>query len=88
MHFLGLLKQTANDWIEYRAMRLAAALAYYATFSLAPLLLIAISIAGFAFGEDAARGVVERELSGAMGKDAAGAIQEMVAKAETGRRAA
>ena len=74
MSVLNLLKQTANDWMEYRAMRLGAALAYYAVFSLAPLLLIAISIAGTIFGEEAARGVVERELSSAMGREAAASV--------------
>ena len=45
-----LLKEAASEWIEDGAMRLSASLAYYAIFSLAPLLVIVISIAGVVFG--------------------------------------
>ena len=49
-----LLKEAASEWIEDEAMRLSSSLAYYAIFSLAPLLVIVISIAGLVFGEEAA----------------------------------
>ncbi|HBE53452.1 MAG TPA: hypothetical protein DDW76_33060, partial [Cyanobacteria bacterium UBA11369] len=49
----GLLKETFDEWNEDKASRLAAALAYYTIFSLAPLLIIAIAIAGSIFGEEA-----------------------------------
>ena len=49
----GFIKEAFEDWSEDRAARLAAALAYYTIFSLAPLLIVAIAIAGLAFGRDA-----------------------------------
>ena len=55
-HFLSLLKEAASDWIDDNAPRLSAALAYYAVFSLAPLLVITVAVAGLAFGQEAARG--------------------------------
>ncbi len=61
------------------AGRLSAALAYYAVFSIAPLLVIIISVIGFAFGEEAARGQVADQLSELVGEDAAEAIQTAVA---------
>jgi membrane protein len=55
---LPLLKQTASEWMEDDAPSLGAALAYYTVFSLAPLLTIAIAIAGFFFGQEAAQGQI------------------------------
>lgn len=54
--FFALLKATAKEWSEDKAPRLGAALAYYTVFSLAPLLIIAISVAGLIFGHEAAQG--------------------------------
>ena len=79
---IGLLKETASEWMDDHAMRLSAALAYYSVFSLAPLLIIVISIAGAIFGDEAARGAVERQLAGTMGSDAAKALQEMIEGAQ------
>lgn len=53
--FFKLLKETVIEWQKHRASQLAAALAYYTVFSLAPLLIITIAIAGSIFGEAAAR---------------------------------
>lgn len=78
MNAITLLKTAGADFIADKAMRLSAALAYYSVFSLAPLLIVAISIAGAVFGEDAARGAVKGQLQGAVGDDAASAIQEMI----------
>jgi membrane protein len=55
---LPLLKQTASEWMEDDAPSLGAALAYYTVFSLAPLMTIAIAIAGFFFGKEAAQGQI------------------------------
>jgi len=74
----GLLKETVGEFIADKAMRLSAALAYYSVFSLAPLLIIAISIAGAIFGDDAARGAIEYQLTDAIGRDSAVAVQEML----------
>jgi membrane protein len=82
--FVRILRETAAGWSEDHATRLSAALAYYSVFSIAPLLLIAISIAGAIFGEEAARHAVEGQLAGAMGRQAAEAIQSMLASAGEG----
>ncbi len=54
----AILKETASDWMEDQAPTLGAALAYYTVFSLAPLLVIAIAIAGLVFGQEAAQGQI------------------------------
>lgn len=77
------VKETGRDWSEDNASRLAASLAYYALLSLAPLLVIAVAIAGFFFGTDAARGKVAAELGGIVGHDAAQSIQAVVSSAES-----
>ncbi|OYU92927.1 MAG: hypothetical protein CFE45_21665, partial [Burkholderiales bacterium PBB5] len=58
---------------------MGAALAYYSVFSLAPLLLIVISIAGLVFGQDAVRGEVFGQLQGLLGTDASRAIEGLLA---------
>ncbi|MFD2255677.1 YihY/virulence factor BrkB family protein [Luteolibacter algae] len=78
---LGLLKETFKEFQKDNAMRLSAALAYYSVFSLAPLLIISISIAGAIFGEDAARGAIEFQLTDAIGQESARAVQEMIQNA-------
>ena len=55
-----LLKQTGASWSEDNATRLAAALAFYTILSLAPLLVLAVSVAGWFFGEDAALPVADK----------------------------
>jgi membrane protein len=75
----NLLKDTFKEWNEDKCPRLAAALAYYTAFSLAPLLIVVMSIAGFVFGEEAVRGQVQTQIQGVVGGQAAGAIQEMLA---------
>jgi membrane protein len=78
---IDLLKQTFSDWNEDKAPRLAAALAYYTAFSLAPLLVIAIAIAGLVFGEEAARGQIVGQISGLVGPQGGEAIESMIAGA-------
>ena len=75
---LALLKDAASDWIDDGAMRLSSSVAYYAIFSLAPLLVILISIAGFAFGEEAARGQLSQQIAIIAGQGAGDAIQAAV----------
>jgi membrane protein len=77
----ALLKDTIAEWSEDNVPLLAAALAYYTVFSLAPLSLIAISIAGAVFGEEAARGEVIGQIQGIVGAQGAEAIQSMIANA-------
>src|SRR4051812_5276542 len=58
---------------------MGAALSYYSVFSLAPLLLIVVSVAGLVFGDEAVRGELFAQLQGLMGEDAAKAIQGLLA---------
>jgi membrane protein len=73
-----LVKQAATAWIDDYAPSMGAALSYYTVFSLAPLLLLVISIAGLVFGAEAARGALFGQLAGMMGVTAAGAIQDLL----------
>ena len=78
---LSLFKQTASEWMEDDAPSLGAALAYYTVFSLAPLMTIAIAIAGFFFGKEAAQGQIFDELRGLLGEEGGKAVEEMVQSA-------
>ena len=72
------LKTTINEWVEAEPFQLAAALSYYTLFSLAPLLLIAIGVAGFVFGREAAQNQIVETLQGMIGQDSAETVQEMI----------
>jgi membrane protein len=76
-----LLKNAAQEWSEDKASRLAAALSYYTIFSLAPLLVIVIAIAGLVFGQEAAQQELLAQIEGLVGEEGATAIQEMIAGA-------
>jgi membrane protein len=75
---VGLLKDTVQEWQTDKVSLWAAALSYYTMFSLAPLLLIAIAVAGSIFGEEAARGELVAQIQGLIGKEGAEAIQSMI----------
>jgi membrane protein len=77
-YLLPLLKEAASEWVDDNAMRLSSSLAYYAIFSLAPLLVIVVSIAGLVFGEEAARGQLAQQISTLAGMSAGEAIQSAV----------
>lgn len=76
-----LLKETFTNFMEDKALRLSAAIAYYSIFSLAPLLIIAISVAGIFLGPEAVSGHLSKELSSYVGPKAAEAVQSMVKSA-------
>jgi membrane protein len=78
---VGLFKETFVEWKEDRAPQLGAALAFYSVFSLAPLLMIVISIAGLAFGREAAQGRIVEQLEGLLGANAAASIDAMIQSA-------
>lgn len=80
--FWGLLQETASDWLEDNAPQHGAALAFYSILSLAPVLIIAVSIAALIFGEKAARGELDAQITGLVGKEGADAIQEMLANTQ------
>jgi membrane protein len=74
----AMLGQMFQAWSEDYVPSMGAALAYYTMFSLAPLLLIVIAIAGLVFGQDAARGEIEAQLRSLMGEGSAMAVQELL----------
>ncbi|MEO1432839.1 MAG: YihY/virulence factor BrkB family protein [Cyanobacteria bacterium J06633_8] len=77
-----LLKESFKEWNEDKASQLAAALSYYTIFSLVPLLIITIAIAGAVFGDDAARGEIVRQIQGLVGEDGAKVIQTALQNAQ------
>ena len=77
----SLVRQTFNAWIDDYAPSMGAALAYYTTFSIAPLLLIVIAVTGSVFGADAARGQIMMELRGLIGTEGALMIEGMIKSA-------
>ena len=82
-----MIKMSFAAWVDDYAPSMGAALAYYTVFSLAPLLVIVISMSGLIFGPDAVRGAIFSEINGLMGADAAIAIQDLltsVSKPSTG----
>jgi membrane protein len=77
--WVELARKSIAGWLEDEAPSKGAAIAYYAVFSMAPLLFLVISIAGFFFGPDAVRGVVFGQVSDLMGQNGAEAVEEMLA---------
>jgi membrane protein len=78
-HVFDSAKQAASDWVDDRAASMGAALSYYTVFSIAPLLVIVIAVAGLVFGAEAARGAIADQLQGLLGEQAARTIQEVLA---------
>ena len=81
-HF-SVLKQAATEWIDDNAPTLGAALAYYTVFSLAPLLIISIGIAGLIFGQEAAQGQIFEQMRSLVGDQGGKAVEEMVQNANS-----
>ncbi|APH55730.1 Ribonuclease BN [Granulibacter bethesdensis] len=78
---LAILKDAAEGYLADNCLSRGAAIAYYTVFSMSPVLVIVIAVAGTLFGEDAARGAIVSQLGGLMGKQAAEALQAMIASA-------
>jgi len=76
-----LAKETVSNFMADGALSQGAAIAYYTIFSIAPVLVIAIAVAGLAFGADAAHGAIVDQLGGLMGAQSADAIQTMIKSA-------
>ena len=72
--FWSTVKRAAVSWADDYAASMGAALSYYTLFSIGPLLLIVVSVAGLAFGQDAARGEILAQLEALMGRDGAAAV--------------
>jgi membrane protein len=75
---IGLLKETVVQWEDDQASRLAASLALYTLLSIAPLIVVSLVVAGFAFGEEAARGQLSRQVGQVVGSQAGSAIEALV----------
>jgi hypothetical protein len=65
--YVDLVRQAGVAWVEDRAPTMGAALAFYSAFSLAPLLIIVIALAGVVFCDDAAREAIVGQLAGLVG---------------------
>jgi membrane protein len=76
-----VLKETFSEWSSDKCPRLGAALSYYTAFSLAPVLIVAIAVAGMFLGRQAAEGQVVNQLGGLLGQEAAHMVQAAIAKA-------
>jgi membrane protein len=77
----SLMRDAANGWFEHRASRTGAALAFYTVFSLAPVLTLSIAIAGFFFGEAAARGEIVDQIGDLVGPQGAQLVQSVLQNA-------
>ena len=75
----SLIKASVGAWVDDYAPSMGAALSYYTVFSLAPLLVIVVSVAGLVFGAEAVRGELYGQLDGLMGAEAAKGVQDMLA---------
>ena len=74
----GLITDIANGFLAHEALTRGAAIAYYTIFSIAPLLIMVIAIAGLAFGYDAAQGAIVDQLRGLVGQQSAEIVQSMI----------
>lgn len=78
----GVLADAAGGFFRHQAPSAGAAIAYYTLFSLAPMLLVAIAVAGAVYGEAAARGELFRQLAALIGDGGAAAVQGLLASVE------
>ena len=75
---LRLFGTALRAWWDDDALRLGASLAYYTLFAIAPVLLVAISIAGLAFGAEAVRGEIVGQLDDLIGREGAQAVESLL----------
>ena len=80
-NLLDLCKKAAVAWVDDFAPSMGAAISYYTMFSLAPLLVIVIAVAGALFGREAVQGEIVAQLQGLIGREGAIAVQGLVASA-------
>ena len=79
-HWLGVLKQAVEFWLDSNAFANAGSLAFFTLFSIAPVVIVIVSIIGFVFGQEAAEGQIAAQLQETLGPEAAQAVQTAVAK--------
>ncbi len=85
-HAWRLCRKAVDSWVDDFAPSMGAAISYYTVFSLAPLLVIVIAIAGAVFGREAVTGQITGQLAGLIGKDGAQLVQGLVASASDTER--
>jgi len=81
---VGLLNTSTQEWLNDNTFRMAAALAFYTIFSLAPVLMISIGIAGTVYGEETARAKVVEELQKLIGDEGGQAIEQIASQTRLG----
>lgn len=79
--FYQLAKKSVVAWIDDYAPSMGAAISYYTVFSIAPLMIIVIAVAGFVWGREAVQGEIVSQLSGMIGKEGAQGIQALIESA-------
>ncbi|WP_228098662.1 YihY/virulence factor BrkB family protein [Pedobacter sp. MC2016-24] len=79
-----VLKNAFTGFSDHKVTKLSGSLAYYTVFSMAPLLVVIISLCGIFLGQEAAQGQVYAQLDGFLGKDTALQLQDLVKKAAIG----
>jgi membrane protein len=82
---LSVLSETLSKWNQHKAIRMGAALAYFGIYAFAPILIIAISIAGLVYGRAATEGNIVSSISGIVGVSTAQFVQELIASASQPR---
>jgi membrane protein len=80
-----VLAEIISKWNEHKVIRMGAALAYFGIFAMAPVLMIAIAIAGLVYGRAATEGNIVRAISGVVGSSTALFVQELVESASQPR---
>ena len=85
--FYTLARKSVQSWLDDYAPSMGAAIAFYTVFSLAPLVMIVIGVAGFFWGEEAVRGELMRQIGGMVGEDGSSAIESVISsgKEEAGQ---
>jgi membrane protein len=79
--FYRLARQSVTAWIDDYAPSMGAAISYYTVFSIAPLLIIVIAVAGLVWGRDAVQGEIVTQLTGLIGQEGAVGIQALIESA-------
>lgn len=83
-----LIKKSFLAWQDDYAPSMGAAISYYTVFSIAPLLLIVMAVAGFVWGREAVQGEIARQLTGLLGPEAAQGVQALIQSADHPREGA
>src|SRR4051794_23997054 len=77
VQYLQIIRRAGRSWYSDRTFELGAALAYYAVFSIAPVVMLAISVASMILGGSAAQKGLAQQLAGSLGNTVAGAVQDV-----------